>query len=244
MRGIFMITIQPTEYLTGAHISADYWDFNALIEAIYALTGDENRYYDYQGSRKRLLGTCLKLRQASKGEHAVELIANGIHKGISRKRQQLYQEKNIYFGVDILLPELIFTALALNDFIVLYKETVDDSEWNIPVSIVRQFQAQIASCIEPFMTEEHFLVFLATLHAKSPLFFRYATQYVDMLNIEYLALSKEKRAEQITTYALRLVFEDDTYELLKQELFSVTSFSKQALHEIPLTLKYPESIIW
>lgn len=239
-----MITIQSTEQLTGVHISGDYWDFNMLIEAIYALTGDENRYYDYQGSRKRLLGTCLKLRQASEGEHTIEFVTNGIHKGIARKKQQIYPEKNIYFAVDLFMPELIFTALVLNDFVALYKETMDDSEWSLPVCIVRQFQAQVADCLEAFMTEEHFVLFLATLHTKSPIFFRYATQYVDMLNIEYLALSKEEREQHLTAYALRLLTEDDTYEALKQQLIAITNYSKKALHEIELSLKYPEIIHW
>lgn len=239
-----MITIQPTELLTGVHISGDYWDFDALVEAIYALTGDENRYYDYLGSRQRLLGICLKLRQASHGEHKVELVANGIHKGITKKKQQIFSDKNIYFVVDILMPELLFTALALNDFIALYKETVDDSEWSSPVTTARLFQAKVADCIEPFMSEKHFIIFLATLHAKSPLFFRYAPQYVDMLNIEYLALSKSEREQSLTAFALRLLAEDDTYEILKQQLSDVTNYSKQALHDIPLSLKYPEIIYW
>lgn len=239
-----MITIQPTERLTGVHISGDYWDFDALIEAIYALTGDENRYYDYLGSRQRLLSTCLKLRQAGRGEHDIELMANGIHRGITKKKQQIFSDKNIYFVVDILMPELLFTALALNDFIALYKETIDDSEWSISVATARLFQAKVADCVEPFMSEEHFIIFLATLHAKSPLFFRYAPQYVDMLNIEYLALSKEQREQHLTAYALRLLAEDDTYEVLKKQLLNVTSFSKQPLYEIPLSLKYPEIIYW
>lgn len=239
-----MITMQPTELLTGVHISGDYWDFDALVEAIYALTGDDNRYYDYLGSRQRLLSTCLKLRQASRGEHSIELVANGIHRGITKKKQQIFTEKNVYYSVNILMPELIFTALALNDFIMLYKETIDDSEWNTSVATVRLFQASIAECIEPFMSEEHFIVFLKTLHMKSPLFFRYAPQYVDMLNIEYLALSKDEREQHITAFALRLLTDDESYNMLKQQLLSVTSYSKQALHEIPLSLKYPEIIYW
>lgn len=239
-----MITMQPTELLTGVQISGDYWDFDALVEAIYALTGDDNRYYYYLGSRQRLLSTCLKLRQASRGEHSIELVANGIHRGITKKKQQIFSEKNIYYSVNILMPELIFTALALNDFTMLYKETIDDSEWSTPVATARLFQAKAAECIEPFMSEEHFVVFLTTLHIKPTLFFRYAPQYVDLLNIEYLALSKDERADQLTAFALRLLAEDEAYSILKQQLLDVTSYSKQALHEVPLSLKYPEIIYW
>ena len=35
-----MISIQSTEQLTGVRISADYWDLDELINAIYKVTGD------------------------------------------------------------------------------------------------------------------------------------------------------------------------------------------------------------
>lgn len=241
-----MLSIRPTEHLTGATISGDYWDFEDLIQAIYEVVGDEKRYFQFEGSRNRLLSVCLKLRQASQGAHLLELVANGINKGISKKQKTIYPEKNIYFAVDVFLPEMLFMALSLNDFIALYKETIDDSDWNIPVTTIRKFQAQVADCIEPFMSEENYVLFLTTLHTKSPLFHQYSTQYVDVLNLEYLALSKEERATHLTSFALRLLAEDETYKTLKKQLHAVTSISKQSLHEIPLNLKYPdeETIIW
>lgn len=39
-----MPSIQSTEQLTGARISGDFWDLDELIIAIYAITGDENKY--------------------------------------------------------------------------------------------------------------------------------------------------------------------------------------------------------
>lgn len=241
-----MLSLQLTEQLTGVQISGDYWDLEDLIQAIYDIIGDEKRYYHFQGSRNRLLGLCLKLRQASKGAKTIQEVPNGIHKGIMKNKKALYLEKNIYFAVEIFLPELLFAALSLNDFIDLYKETIDDSEWNETVTTIRKFQAQVAGCIEEFMTEEHYVVFLATLHTKSPLFHQYATQYVDVLNLEYLALSKDQRQELIAAFALRLLTEDDTYVTLKQQLLEVTAITKQALHEIALSLHYPdeENIVW
>lgn len=236
--------MQTTEQLTGAIISGDFWDFDELLNAIYQVIGDENRYYDYQGSRRRLLNTCLKMRRATQGEYHIDYVTNGIHKQISRNQHTVYPEKNIYFSVEILMPELIFSAIALNDFITLHKEVIDDSEWNLHVAIIRKWQAQIAECIEPFMEEEHYLVFLTTVHAKSPFYFRYATQYVDMLNLEYLALPKEERSQQLTAFSLRLLIQDDAYAVLKEQLLQVTNVSKQELHEIPLSLTYPEEIVW
>lgn len=44
-----MISIQSTEQLTGVQICGDFWDLDELINAIYKVTGDANKYYDYQG---------------------------------------------------------------------------------------------------------------------------------------------------------------------------------------------------
>ena len=241
-----MLTIQPTEHLTGLTVSGDYWDLDDVIQAIHEIVDEETHYFHYEGARKRLLKVCAKMRQAAKGEHDIHYIANGINKTSIKKMKVIVPERSVYYAVNILLPELVFSALALNDFIVLYKETVDDSEWSLVTTTVRKFQALIADAIEPFMTEEHYLLFLTTLHTKSPLFHQYATQYVDILNLEYLALSKEERAEQVISFTLRLLAEDEAYKILINRLLDVTSTSKQSLYEVELTLKYPEDekILW
>lgn len=241
-----MLTIQPTENLTGLTVSGDYWDLDDIIQAIHEIVGEETHYFHYEGARKRLLKVCAKMRQAAKGEHAIHYIANGINKTAIKKMKAIVPERSVYYAVNILLPELVFTALALNDFIVLYKETVDDSEWSLVTTSVRKFQALISEAIAPFMTEEYYHLFLTTLHTKSPLFHQYATQYVDILNLEYLALSEDERKEQVVSFALRLLAEDEAYKILINRLLDVTSTSKQSLYEVELTLKYPkdEHILW
>ncbi|WP_431028471.1 DUF6904 family protein [Lysinibacillus sp. LZ02] len=239
-----MLTIQPTELLTGFRISGDYWDIDALLRAIYDVTGEENRYLDFQGARNRILGVCLELRHAIKGEHHIEFIANGIHKGLEKEKAILAPTKNIYFAVDILIPELLFTTIALNDFIRLYQELVDPTIWNTSIATIRQFQGVVATALEQLITEEHYLVFLQMLHAKQTFYFRYATQYVDLLNVEYLKLSRQEREERIAAYALRLLMEDEEYTVLKEQLLATASVTKHVIHELNLTLKYPETIDW
>ena len=239
-----MLMIHPTEMLTGFRISGDYWDIDSLLEAIYEVTGDENRYFDFQGARNRILHVCLELRKATKGEHNIEFVTNGIHKGLEKEKEVLAPKKNVYFSVEILMPELIFTAIALNDFIHLHREMVDPSIWNIHVATIRKFQATVAAALEELLEEEHYNVFIQMLHAKQPCYFRYATQYVDILNIEYLHLPFEERKSTISAYALRLLMEDDSYIALKEQLMTTASKTKHAVHELNLTIKYPETIVW
>ncbi|GLC90008.1 DUF6904 family protein [Lysinibacillus piscis] len=239
-----MITIQSTEQLTGGCISGDFWDLDELVNAIYKITGDENKYYDYQGARLRILHVCYKLRQAAKGEHRLEFVSNGLTKNVLTQHEYIFPSKNAYFATEIIWPELLFTAIALNDFIRLHKEHVDDSDWNIEVAIIRKFQAVVADCLKQEMDDEQYLVFLRMLHTKIPLTFRYATQYIDVLNLEYLYLDKEERQIQLAAFALRIMLENEDYMALKSQLMEAAIMTKKALHDIEINIRYPEEIWW
>ena len=239
-----MLSIQSTEQLTGARISGDFWDLDELINAIYTITGDDKKYYDYQGARLRILGVCFNLRHATQGDYHIEFVDNGLNRRILTQHQMIVPEKNVYFSTEIFWPELIFTAIALNDFIRLHQERIDASDWNIHIAIIRKFQATVAECLEQELDEEEYLVFLKMLHTKTPLTFRYATQYVDVLNLEYIYLSIEERKAHLAAFALRLMLEDAEYITLKEQLLEAANTTKNALHELQININYPEEIIW
>ncbi|MFJ7649701.1 DUF6904 family protein [Lysinibacillus sp. NPDC097279] len=239
-----MLSIQSTEQLTGVRISGDFWDLDTLIHAIYKVTGDENKYYDYQGARLRILGFCYNLRQALQGEQQLEFVSNGLNKNILTRHEIIFPNNNVYFAAEVLWPEILFTAIALNDFIRLHQELIDSSAWNSYVATIRNFQAAVADCLEQELSDDQYLVFLRMLHTKSPLTFRYATQYVDVLNLEYIQLNTQARKAQLASFALRLMLEDEEYTVLKSKLIEVASTTKKALHEIPINANYPEEILW
>ena len=239
-----MIAIRPTENLTGVTISGDYWDIDELLIAIHEVCGDENRYYDFLGSRNRILNVCLKLRNAIRAEHNIEFVPNGIHKSVKHNKRILAPEKNVYFSVEILLPEAIFMAIALNDFIHLHQELIDSSEWNIHIATIRHFQGELCEMLKDLITSEHYNAFIQMLHTKQPAYFRYATQYVDILNLEYISLSKEERTEVLAGFILHLLLEDENYHALYEQLMAVASKTKLPLHNIEIETKYPDDIIW
>ncbi len=239
-----MLAIQSTEQLTGVRVSADYWDLDELINAIYKVTGDENKYYDYQGPRLRILSVCYKLRHAMLGEHHLEFVSNGLNKNVLTQQELIFPNKNVYFATEILWPEIIFSAIALNDFIDLHQKLNNAAMWNNEIAIIRKFQAAIADCLEQEVNEEDYMVFLRMLHTKNPLTFRFATQYVDVLNLEYIQLSKEERKAHLAAFAVRLLVEDPEYVALKAHLMEAAIATKQALHAIQIQLNYPEEILW
>lgn len=239
-----MLAIQPTENFTGVKISGDYWDLDAVSGAISALIGEKGKYYDYQGAHGRLLNVYHLFRRAMKGDKYIELVSNGANKQIFKEHNIIATEKNVYFSFNIFLPELLFTTFALNDFIRLHMTEVDGLPWNMHVTTARQFQAIVLEFLQEYVSEEFYLQFLQILATKNPLYYRYASQYVDVLNIEFLNLSAEERENSIALMAARLVEEDEGYETLKEQLLSISSTSKTNLHELPLNIDYPKDIEW
>ncbi|XRD25086.1 hypothetical protein AABM34_24385 [Lysinibacillus fusiformis] len=143
-----------------------------------------------------------------------------------------------------MVPEIIFSAIALNDFIDLHLTLNNASIWNHEIATIRKFQAAIADCLEQEVNEEDYGVFLTMLQAKSPLTFLFATQYVDVLNLAYIQLNKEERKAQLGAFALRLLVEDHEYVALKSHLMEAAIATKQPLHAIQMQLSYPEEILW
>ncbi|MEG0261217.1 MAG: hypothetical protein RR651_15225 [Lysinibacillus sp.] len=126
----------------------------------------------------------------------------------------------------------------------LHQERIDASTWNIHIATVRKFQATVAECLEQQLGEEDYAAFVHMLHIKSPLTFRYATQYIDLLNLEYLDLSAAERKDSLAVFALRVMLEDEDYVALKTQLLEVAKTTKDALHELQIDITYPEEIIW
>ena len=84
-------------------------------------------------------------------------------------------------------------TLALNDFIDLHHELIDLSPWNVRYYNNSKVPKYCYKLFNELLAEEHFLVFLQLMYEKSPKYFRYATQYVDILNLEYINLSRREK---------------------------------------------------
>jgi hypothetical protein len=54
-----MLSIQPTQHLTGVTVSGDVHDFQELYDALHAIVGEESEYPHYDAVRIRVLGVCL-----------------------------------------------------------------------------------------------------------------------------------------------------------------------------------------
>ncbi len=152
-----MLSIPHTENFTGALISGDFWDLDEINHAIYSVIGDENKYYDWEGSRKRILSVLFEIKNASKASRNVSFVGNGLNKETMKLHENVGSEKNIYYSVEVLWPELIFTVIALNDFVHLYSNKHNYAALDVYVTSIRKFQSVIGEALQSVMSKNNMI---------------------------------------------------------------------------------------
>lgn len=239
-----MLSITKTKNLTGATVSGDYWDIDELNHAIYAVIGEEGKYYDLEGSRARILNVCHDFRQASQGDRNIEFVKNGLHKDSMKEHDLIAPEKNIYFTVEILWPELLFAAIALNDFIKQYQKNHSFPLFDAHVTTIRKFQSAVGASLSEIIDEEEFQNFMKLLNNQETNVHKYAIQFVDVLNLNYIKMTKDQREESLGKYALKLAVQDNEYEAFRNQVIKSANVTKSTIHDLALTAEYPEDIEW
>ena len=239
-----MLSITHTENITGAIISGDYWDLYEINEAFYAVVGDENKYYDWEGSRQRVLGISYELRQAIQGDRSVDFVSNGLTKESMKHHDMVTSEKNIYYSAEVLWPELIFTTIALNDFSRLYAKEHTHPSLDLHIATIRKFQSAVGEALQTISTKNDHIQFMTLLSRNETNVQEYAIQYVDMLNLHYINSTKEQRRKNLGTIALKLAVQDKEYEAFRNQVISSANVTKSDIHDMSITKKYPEEIEW
>lgn len=250
-----MLTLLNTPNLVGLEISGDFADLDTLYRALSTVVGDEWEYKeDVGGARLRVLGVCYDLRHTLMGDNEIQWVDNGMDREKMKLMGLVAPEKNVYYMCRILYPEILFVAMALNDFIRLYakKQTrtarvpmLDvKNQWDASISAVRLFQALVFRCVNETVTEAAFKRMLALLR-KHTGFEGYATQYVDLLNLSYLdALDADERRRMLFGVVRRMLDNGNEYQAVAQRVRQAAVTHHCLEEDIELELPYPEEILW
>ncbi|WKA54327.1 DUF6904 family protein [Planococcus shixiaomingii] len=238
-----MLTITNTPNSTGVKISGDYFDLDGLNQAIYQIIGDEEKYYDYAGARMRILGISFEIRHAAQGDRNIEKVFNGLHDHVKKQHGFIAPDKNIYFSVEILWPEILFTALALKDYVRLHRKESKNPEWDIHLHTVSHFQALVLDCLHGQVQEEEFQTILKAFSNTLPVE-DYAIQYIDFLNLKYIGMTKAQREKTLPIVAVKIAMQDQDYLSFRQEVLAAANPAKKSIHEISIQAEYPETIMW
>lgn len=239
-----MLSIRHTENLTGALISGDFWDLDEVKQAIHTVIDDEKKYYDWAGPRKRLLGVLYEIGHASKANRHLDFVDNGIHKDALKHHKIVASDKNIYYSVEILWPELIFSIIALNDFVRLYSKNHLFPSLDVHVATIRKFQSATGEALQSVMVKEDYDHFMKKLSNDDTHVQEYAIQFVDILNLNYISLTKEQRQKSLGKIALKLATPDKDYQVIREQVIKSANLSKSDIHNMSYKKEYPKDIEW
>jgi hypothetical protein len=256
-----MITIKNTENLTGVTISGDFNDLYNLVDAFHAITINEysEKHQSYIEISTRVLGLCYDIRHAFQGDREVELVDNGMNEDKMRFHSIITPKSNVYYKCNYLYPEMFLVMLALNELIELrireltktkyiYKEALDKNViWNDKIAIIRVFQGEFTRCVKEVLTEASYARWLKVMNGDYLDIEHIMSQYLDILNIKYIKMNKEKRLKSLTSIAKRIA--EYRYDREHGEIEEVVLAAARE-HGCPRGdirlegIEYPEDIVW
>lgn len=238
-----MLSLRNTPNHAGVRISGDYFDLDALNKAIYHVIGNEKKYHNYAGSRNRLLGIAYEIRHAAQGDRNIDPVFNGLTEHTKKQHSFIAPDKNIYFSVEVLWPEVLYAIVALNDFVRLHRKDAEFPEWNPEIHFIHHFQSLVLDCLHGQVPEEQYQLILKSF-SQTPTVSDYAIQYIDFLNLKYIDMHKQQRENSLAAVAVKIAVQDNDYQAFRQQVLAAATPAKKAIHEIQFKAEYPEEIDW
>src|SRR5690606_31660954 len=159
----------------------------------------------------RILGIYYEIRHAAQGDRNVDFVFNGLHEHAMKEHGFIAPDKNIYFSAEVLWPEVIYAAIALKDFVSLYQKRTAHSVWDIHLPVIYRFQSLVLDCLQGHIPDDHYETVLKAFNEPSTVD-DYAVQYVDLLNLKYIGMTKQQREESLSAIALKLAVQDKDYQ--------------------------------
>ena len=256
-----MIIIKNTENLAGVCISGDFNDLDKLVDAFYAITIDEfsEKHKNHIDISTRVLGLCYDIRHAFQGDREIELVANGMDQDKMKFHSIIAPQNNVYYKCNYLYPEMFFVMLALNELAKLrirelvksrhvYNEALDKNViWDDTIATIRSFQGEFMKCVKEVLTEASFKRWLKLMNGDYLNIWEIAGQYVDLQNIRFINMSKEKRLKNLTIIAKRIAEFRTENEHGNIKEVVVEAAKEDGCAEGSIRLKgidYPEEIVW
>ncbi len=256
-----MIKITNTPNLTGVTISGDCNDLFKLVEAFHEITVDEysEKYHRYVAISTRVLGLCYDIRHAGQGDRGVELVDNNMTEDKMKWHSIIAPKNNIYYSCNYLYPEMFFVMLALNELVELrikdltktkfiYQEAMDKKViWDETIAVVRLFQAEFVKCVRGTLADASFARWLNVMNGSYIGIAGIVGQYIDLLNIKYINMTKEKRLKNLSPIAKRIAeFScDNDHEEIKQVVTEAAKEHRCEPGAIRLQgIEYPQDFTW
>ena len=256
--GIIMIQTKPTEKLTGVTIQGDYDDFYQLTEAFHNAAGFEQVPKDpYYSVAIRVLGVCYDIRKAYQGDRDVVLIDNGMHEESMKQHGLITPKQNVYYSVNILFPEALFTAMSVKELLQTVRPRIgrkNAEAWERTYSqamflrdkaVIRMFCAGIWEAFADVTGNDEADRIIRLYQKTDESYYQYVSSFIDKLNVEYLKTGGDKRADKLRSIARRIAKKPDSYYRLEEDLKYQAKEYGTTIHDVAeADIEYPEEIIW
>lgn len=256
-----MLSIKSTENLAGVTISGDYNDLYNLVDAFHmiAVYEDTIKNQRYVEMSIRMLSVCYDVRHAYQGDREVELVENGMDDSKKKSFGVIASKKNVYYKCNVLYPEMFFNMLALNELVKLrikeiskikyiYDEVFSKNViWDDTIATIRSYQAAFAKCVKETISDSSFTRWLKIMNDEIIGYETIATQFLDVVNLQYIDMTKENRLKNLNKIAKRLAvyYADEEHNEIKSIVVSAAKARGCSSDNIKLSgTEYPEEIVW
>ncbi|MCT2534818.1 hypothetical protein NC661_04235 [Aquibacillus koreensis] len=249
-----MLFAENTPNYAGVKVYGDFMDFESLYDSLHEIVGEEGEFTAYQGGRLRVLGVCYDIRHALMGNRDFNFVDNGLDQDKMKRISMITSDKNVYMSFHVYWPEVIFVNMVLNDFINIYAAKKSNKAyrrlehkntiWDATIANVRMFQAAIAKTIKSSIAETSHARVMGLMNREYSDMAGFATQYLDLLNVKFLNMEKEKRQKNITVMIKRLAEQGKDYQDVKSEVREAAKKYNCSTEDISLKEEYPEDVEW
>ena len=243
---MFIITHTPN--MTGVLLAGDSEDFEALYDAMHAIVGPEDIAFGLVEARIRVLGLCYDLRHARMGHRNVSFQEHGFDREQMKYLGVVGPTQNLVLSFETYWPEMLYIVFVLNEFIESYERRVKAHEWDEHIAIIRLFQSKVLKLAGETMTDKQFASYKKWTDGTKALSYGFYanlyTQYVDYLNLQWIAMDREERPKKLSIFAKRLNQHTTDYEKLKKRIDAAAEYEEMHPSEIEYGDYEAVEVIW
>lgn len=262
-----MLSIENTKNLAGVTLSGTYDDFYELYHSMSNVLGPPPETDSM--TALRILGICYDLRHCFMGHREAEITDNGFHDELQEFHGLKHPSTNVHYRVNLLWMEVMFAALALDDYTNSYgndkifsrmmKEAGMEEDQKLfydrmrleDIAQVRLFQAKVWKAFREASGEAAY----KRLYKKAKEtegyyvpYFRYkdfCTHYIDELEMKYLYAEPEKREKLLPRLIKKMIERGEDYYELHRTVSSYAATNNIDPSEVRLVgIEYPQDLDW
>ena len=261
-----MLNIKNTDQLMGVSISGTYDDLKEIYEAIGNVLGPDETY---DLTPIRILGVCYDLRHCFMGDREVEYVDNNFDEDLRAYHKGNHPDTNVHFSVNILWIEVIFSVLALDDYLRSYendksfKSMMKKSDMKDAVkdyyalrrfediALVRLYQEKVWKAFRQACGDAAYKRLYKKAKSNNNDYINFSnykdfcTHYIDELEMKYIYSNPEKREKLLATLVRKIIEPGDDYYDVAESISNYAKENNVSMDQVGLAgIKYPDTIKW